>query len=186
LLTFWRNTQNCKDYRPKAHIRCVKLTQVCLHQTEYLLMRLENCSDTRNFPPLSATYTIHCRKKILTNFCARRGARGPGGAKRPGDVCPAPTEVERRPSVLRGPERKLRTHALNGTVEQTKCSRISLQSPPKITEKPLFTRRLPERLTLHPSLALKTKKDDTFWYHPFCFRARDGTRSTPPLANMHK
>ncbi len=30
---------------------------------------------------------------------------GAWGAKRPGDVCPAPTEVERRPSVLHGPER---------------------------------------------------------------------------------
>lgn len=37
-----------------------------------------------------------------------RGARGPGGAKCPGDVCSAPTEVERRPSVLRGPERERR------------------------------------------------------------------------------
>ena len=35
------------------------------------------------------------------------GARGPGGAKRPGDVCTAPTEVERRPSVLRRPKRSV-------------------------------------------------------------------------------
>ena len=44
------------------------------------------------------------RLSALIKKNARRGARGLGGAKRPGDVCPAPTEVERRPSVLRGPK----------------------------------------------------------------------------------
>jgi len=32
-----------------------------------------------------------------------RGARGPGGVERPGDVRLAPTEVERRASALRRP-----------------------------------------------------------------------------------
>ena len=72
-------------------------------------------------------FLFYCENGLLKqceNMVVSWGARGPGGAKRPGDVCSAPTEVERRPSVLRGPERERRPNPSLATRERRSKERL--------------------------------------------------------------
>ena len=119
-------------------------------------MLLENCSDTRNFPPLSATYTIHCLKKILTNWLVKRCNRSVVNL-----VVSGYNWVQncRHTNFARtGAERRLRTHAcLHGFVSTRAHKKIRVGFP---TNSHFFLER---ETGLEPAASTLARSRSTNW-----------------------